>query len=114
MEPDCLDGVFPVLPTPFGLDLEVDEGGLRSLVAFCVEWKFPGVVVLGSNGEFPYLTFDEKVRVMSVAAEAAAGRLAVVGTASSGGTAEAVALARAAKSVGCDAVMAAVPLYFQI
>jgi 4-hydroxy-tetrahydrodipicolinate synthase len=72
------------------------------------------VVVLGSNGEFPYLSFEEKRSVMVAAALSAAGRIPVIGTASASGTDEAVALAREARAAGCDAVMAALPLYFNL
>ncbi len=110
----ALEGVVPVLPTPLTEDLQIDEAGVRHLVRFCVERGFSSLVVLGSTGEFPYLSFDEKQRVMTIAAEEASGRIPVIGTASAMGTSEAVALARAAKAAGCQAVMAAVPLYFQL
>ena len=109
-----LEGIVAVLPTPLTPDRELDEDGLRHLVRFCAEQEFDGAVVLGSNGEFPYLSFDEKRRVMQVAAEAAAGRLPIVGTASAYAPDEALELARTAKSAGCAAVMAALPLYFAV
>lgn len=107
-----LQGAVPILPTPLTEAGALDEPGLRALVRFCADREFDALVVLGSNGEFPYLCFEEKQRVMAVAVEAAEGRIPVIGSASACGTQEAVALARAAKSVGCAAVMAAVPLYF--
>lgn len=109
-----LDGIVVVLPTPLTPECELDEEGLRHLVRFSAEQAFDGAVVLGSNGEFPYLSFDEKRRVMQVAAEEAGGRLPIVGTASAYGTDEALELARMAKSAGCAAVMAALPLYFDV
>ncbi len=93
---------------------EIDQAGLRHLVRFCADRGLNGAVVLGSNGEFPYFTFEEKCRVMAVAAEASAGRIPVIGTASAYGTDEAVALARAAGAAGCKAVMAVLPTYFKV
>jgi uncharacterized protein (DUF2147 family) len=72
-----LEGVVPVLPTPLSENLQLDEAGLRHLVRFCIKKGFSGVVVLGSAGEFPYLSFDEKERVMAVAAEEGSGRIPV-------------------------------------
>jgi len=109
-----LSGVVPILPTPLHPDGEVDEAGVRHLVAFCAGKGLDGAVVLGSNGEFPYLSFDEKRRVMGAAAEAAGGRIPVIGTASAYGTDEAVELARAAKASGCTAALAVLPQYFAV
>ncbi len=109
-----LAGVVGILPTPLTDDGELDDDGLRHLVRHCVEVGLDGVVVLGSNGEFPYLSKGEKRRVMGVAAEAAGGRIPVIGSASATATDHAVDLARAAKEVGCDAVMAAVPTYWRV
>ena len=109
-----LGGIVAILPTPLGDDGGLDLAGLQHLVRHCADAGLDGAVVLGSNGEYPYLTFEEKRRAMTTAAGAAAGRLPLVGTASAPGTDEAVALARAAKEAGCDAVMAAVPAYWRV
>ena len=109
-----LEGVVAILPTPLTEDGDLDDEGLRYLVRHCVEAGLDGVVVLGSNGEFAYLSSSEKRRVMGVAAEAAGGRIPVIGTASATATERAVALARSAKEVGCSAVMAAVPSYWRV
>jgi len=109
-----LEGVVAILPTPLHPDGELDEEGMRHLVAHCAEAGLDGVVLLGSNGEFPYLSFEEKRRAMAAAAAGSEGRIPVIGTASATGTLEAISLARAAKEVGCDAVMAAVPTYWKV
>lgn len=111
---DNWQGIFAILVTPLTVDDRVDEAGLRHLVDFACEQGFQGVVVLGSNGEFPYLREDEKVLVLRTAADQAKGRLAVLAGASAFGTDEAIAYAQAAKAAGCDGVMAAVPLYFNL
>jgi len=114
MDVSHLSGIVPILPTPLTNSGEIDAAGVAHLVRFCAEHGFDGAVVLGSTGEFPYFTFEEKCRVMNVAAEAAEGRIPVIGTASACGTEEAIALARAAHRAGCDAVMAALPTYFKV
>ncbi|MBV6510117.1 MAG: 4-hydroxy-tetrahydrodipicolinate synthase [Acidimicrobiales bacterium] len=114
MDISRLEGIVAILPTPLAPNGAIDEPALRHLVEFGVEQGMDGLVVLGSNGEFPYLSFEEKREVMGIAAETAAGRIPVIGTASAAGTDQAVALARAADDAGCDAVMAAVPAYFEI
>jgi 4-hydroxy-tetrahydrodipicolinate synthase len=109
-----LTGIVAILPTPLTRERRLDEAGVRHLVASCAEEGFDGATVLGSTGEFPFLSFEEKCRVMAVAAETGAGRIPVIGSASAHGTDEAVALARAARSAGCDAVLAILPLYYAL
>lgn len=87
---------------------------MKSLVEAALARQLDAVVVLGSNAEFPYLRFEEKLRVMGAAAEAAAGRIPVISTASAWSTDLAVDLAVESRKAGCDAVMAALPLYFKL
>jgi 4-hydroxy-tetrahydrodipicolinate synthase len=114
MDMTDLAGIVAILPTPLTKERRVDEAGVRHLVNSCADAGLNGAVVLGSNGEFPFLSFEEKCRVMAVAAETGAGRIPVIGSASAYGTEEAVALARAARSAGCDAVLGILPLYYAL
>ncbi|NWX44574.1 HOGA1 protein, partial [Steatornis caripensis] len=60
-----LGGIFPPLVTPFSPTQEVDyahlEGNLRRYASI----PFRGLVVLGSNGEYPYLAPRERLEVVS-------------------------------------------------
>ncbi|NWX11760.1 HOGA1 protein, partial [Aegotheles bennettii] len=59
-----LRGIFPPLATPFSSVQEVDyaqlEGNLRRYASI----PFRGLVVLGSNGEYPYLAPCERLEVV--------------------------------------------------
>jgi len=110
----ALEGIVAILPTPLAPDGEPDLPALAHLVRHCADAGLDGAVVLGSNGEFPYLDFDAGRRVMAAAADGAEGRIPVIGTASATGTEEAVALARAAKEAGCAAVLATIPTYWRV
>src|SRR5207248_11743361 len=72
-----LTGVHPVLVTPFRPDESVDEDSLRTLLDFVAERGVQGVLVLGVLGEADRLSDAERERVLAVAMEHAAGRLAV-------------------------------------
>lgn len=114
MSLENIKGVIAIVLTPLTEDGSVDEAGVGHLVEACVEKNLDGVVVLGSNGEFPYLRFEDKVKVMSAAAKSARGRIPVIAGASAYGTDEASALAREAAAAGCDGVMVALPMYFKL
>ncbi len=109
-----LQGVFGVVPTPLTEKGEVDDKGLAHLIQHCRESGLHAAVVLGSNGEFPYFTTEEKLRVLAVAAEAAQGKLPLIAGASAFATREAVLLARAAREAGYRAVLSALNVYFSV
>jgi 4-hydroxy-tetrahydrodipicolinate synthase len=113
MENADLQGVFGVVPTPLKNSGEVDEAGLAHLVRHCRDSGLHAAVILGSNGEFPYFSFEEKARILRVAARAAEGGIPLVGCASAANTREAVALARVCLKEGYAAAMSALLLYFQ-
>ncbi|XP_056266123.1 4-hydroxy-2-oxoglutarate aldolase, mitochondrial isoform X3 [Pseudoliparis swirei] len=59
-----LSGIYPPIATPFTAEEDVDyqklEGNLRQYARI----PFRGLVVQGSNGEYPYLTEEERVEVV--------------------------------------------------
>ena len=109
-----LQGVFGIVPTPLRDDHSLDESGLAHLAEHCRDSKLHGAVVLGSNSEFPYFTFDEKLRIIKAARDGAQNGIHLVAGVSAFGTTESVALAKAAKEAGFAAVLAALPLYFDV
>jgi len=59
-----LAGVFPPIVTPFHSSEELALEKLRHNVGIWKTKGFKGYTVLGSNGEFQYLTIDEKVKIV--------------------------------------------------
>jgi 4-hydroxy-tetrahydrodipicolinate synthase len=72
-----------------------------------------GVVALGSLGEGAVLSFDEKTGILRTCVSAVQGRGPVVASISALTTSEAVALAKAAADLGCDALMVLPPYVYQ-
>lgn len=107
-----LQGVFPPLTTPFeGGELAHDL--LRRNVEAYNAVELAGYVVLGSTGEFPHLSFQEKVAAIRAVAEtAAAGRVVIAGTGELS-TAATIDLTRAAADAGAQAAMVVPPFYFR-
>lgn len=108
------EGVFPVVPTPLRSDYTPDLEGLNALIEFMIGHQVNGVTILGSNGEFPYFTFEEKVRIMKTAVKSARGRVKVLVGAGAMGTDETVGLVREAKKAGADATLDALPTYYPL
>lgn len=63
------EGVWTALITPFTPDDCLDEEGLHLLIARQREANVAGIVALGTTGEAPTLTADEKRQVISICRE---------------------------------------------
>ena len=65
-EVKLLRGIFAPIPTPF-IDEEIAYGKLEENLAKWGATGLSGIVVLGSNGEQPYVDEDEKVELWAFA-----------------------------------------------
>lgn len=106
-------GVIPAITTSFNEDLSVDHGFLAEHCGWLLENGCTGVVALGSLGEGATLSFDEKLAVVGTCVKAVGERGPVVASISALTTSEAVALAKAATDLGCDALMVLPPYVYQ-
>ena len=106
-------GVFPAITTPFRDDLSVDHECLCEHAAWLIAQGAAGLVPLGSLGEAPALSFDEKVRILETCRSALRAGTPLVAGISAASTAEAVALAKAAHRAGCDGLMVLPPYVYR-
>jgi len=106
----AVTGVLPVIPTPF-LGGGFDRDSLESLLDHSLD-SLDGYTLLGSTGEAPSLTVEQR---MLIAAEALAltpsDKDVVVGV-SHTSAADSIRLARHAQEHGARAVLCSVPYYF--
>ncbi|HEX4216300.1 MAG TPA: dihydrodipicolinate synthase family protein [Candidatus Dormibacteraeota bacterium] len=102
-------GVYAIPPTPFTAEGALDLDGLGRVVRFCLEAGVPGLVAPVNASEFPFLSDDERRRVVEVVVAEAAGRARVVAGVSGTSTEHALLFARHAREVGADAVIAMPP-----
>jgi dihydrodipicolinate synthase/N-acetylneuraminate lyase len=64
-----LTGIIPPVPTPFKQNGDLDTDSLQQLIAQ-LEPHVDGFLILGSNGEVPYLEEFERLQVLKAAREA--------------------------------------------
>jgi 4-hydroxy-tetrahydrodipicolinate synthase len=103
-------GVFPALVTPFVKKTEdVDEDAYRRLIRYCLP-NVNGLVTSGTTGEFPYLTRDEKRRLVEIGVEEADGKPVIAGCGASS-TQEALTLTRDAEDAGATAALIVTPYF---
>ena len=103
-------GSIVALITPFK-DGEVDFKALESLIDFHVNNHTDAILVCGTTGESPTLTFEEHERVIEHAVRYASGRVKVIAGTGANATHEAIELTSHAKRVGADACLLVVPYY---
>ena len=105
-------GCGTALVTPFRADGAVDEGALATLVEWQIASGIDWLVACGTTAETPALTGEEWLRVITLVAASAAGRVPVWAGATHNSTREAVERARTAAAVpGVSAVLSASPYY---
>lgn len=103
-------GCATALVTPFKSNGDLDEEGLRQLVAFQESEGVDAIVPCGTTGESATLTHKEHIRVIEIVRDEAK-RAHVIAGAGSNATHEAIHLTRAAKDLGVDAVLSISPYY---
>jgi 4-hydroxy-tetrahydrodipicolinate synthase len=109
-----LDGIFVPNVTPFTRQGDLDVEALRACVRFWVENGVSGLVPCGSNGEAPYLSREERSKVISIVVDEVNGRIPVIAGTGSLSTQETISLTRDAKNLGVDAVLIVTPFYFKL
>lgn len=100
-----LQGILPVLPTPFAPDGSIDTEAMPDLVRFAVEAGVSGVVYPGFASEVEHLAPDERKTLLCQVAEAAAGRVSVVAGASAETADDVIAHGRTAADMGIGMLM---------
>lgn len=103
-------GSIVALITPFK-NGEVDYESLGKLIEFHIDNGTDAILVCGTTGESPTLTFEEHEKVIEFAVKKAAGRIKVIAGTGGNATHEAVYLTSHAKEVGADGALVVVPYY---
>ncbi|MFN0088549.1 MAG: dihydrodipicolinate synthase family protein [Blastocatellia bacterium] len=108
-----LNGIIAALPTPFGYDGEVDHDHLRSNVERWNRTDLLAYLILGSTGEFPHLTTDEKLSVIETVRSAMSPeKLLLVGTGELS-TRQTIEMTRKAHELGADGGVVITPFYYK-
>lgn len=112
MSTTTIGGVFAPVPTPVDLYGELELGALQRHLSWLAGRGLDGVVVMGTNGEFPSFTLDERRRVAAAAADASSGLRLILGVGSCA-VGEVLAMVEEAARFGYEAVLCPPPFYFR-
>jgi len=108
-------GIIAPLVTWLDTNGDVDTGAMCQHVEYVLKNGCNGgIFILGSTGEGPYMTLEEKQSVMHEIVNCVHGRIPVIAGVAAHGIRSALQLAHLAKMEGIDAVMVIVPQYFDL
>ena len=106
------EGVIPPVVTPFSLDGELDLDGLATQLGWLAGRGLSGILVVGSTGEAPLLSREERrLAVERAAALKEDGALLMAGTGAQS-TRETIRLTEDAAHAGAEAVLVLNPSYY--
>jgi 4-hydroxy-tetrahydrodipicolinate synthase len=104
-------GLGTALVTPFRVDGSLDEAAVRRLVRRQIDAGVHFVSPCGTTGEAPTLSNSEKIRVVQLVVDEAAGRVPVLAGAGGYDTREVIELAREYERLGVDGILSVTPYY---
>jgi 4-hydroxy-tetrahydrodipicolinate synthase len=104
-------GTAPALVTPFTAEDELDGPAFRNLIDWQIRQGADAVVVLGTTGENPTISPEERHRLTEMAVDVSNGRIPVIVGTGTNSTRESVGFSRNAEKAGVDALLIVGPYY---
>lgn len=104
-------GIGTAIVTPFNENMEVDYGDLRNLTRMQVKANTDSIIVLGTTGESPTITTEERKRIVKTVVDEIKGKIPViVGTGTNSGL-DVIANNKMAEASGADGLLIVTPYY---
>ena len=103
--------VLTAMVTPFKEDGSVNYEVAEKLAAHLIEHGSDSLVVCGTTGESPTLSWEEEFELFKVVQQAVAGRAKIIAGTGSNSTEEAIAATQKAATIGLDGTLQVVPYY---
>ncbi|XP_029466015.1 4-hydroxy-2-oxoglutarate aldolase, mitochondrial isoform X2 [Rhinatrema bivittatum] len=108
-----LKGIYPPISTPFNLKEDVDYARLEENLQKYSRIPFRGFVVQGSNGEYAYLTREERVEVVRRVRQAVPKEKLLLAGSGCESTQATVEMTHRMVQAGADAVLVVTPCYYR-
>ncbi|XP_074642649.1 4-hydroxy-2-oxoglutarate aldolase, mitochondrial-like isoform X2 [Tubulanus polymorphus] len=106
-----LTGIYPPITTPFHENEDINWGKLESNLEIWGRMPFRGFVVQGSNGEYVYLTRDERIQMVDKVRRKVSDKQLII--AGSGSTRETITMSEKMAEAGADAVLVCTPCFYK-
>ncbi len=106
-------GIYVPNVTPFNAKGEIMYDKLGELLEFWIDGGISGVIANASTGEAPYLSRDERVKVIEYLIEKADGRITVFAGTGATSTQQSIELTRDALAAGAQTALVTTPFFFK-
>ena len=103
-------GTYTALVTPFKNDA-LDVDAFERLIESQIAGGITGIVPVGTTGESPTLSYDERHQVIELAVKCARNRCQVIAGTGSNSTRDAIAHTQEAEALGVDGALLVAPYY---
>lgn len=103
--------VLTAMVTPFDQSNQIDYQVTTDLIEYLLANGTEGIVAVGTTGESPTLTHEEKIDFLKFVVTVVNGRVPVIAGTGSNNTAQSVELTKEAEHAGVDAIMLVTPYY---
>lgn len=100
-----LEGIYPIVPTPFYNDGRIDLVSIERLIGFMADKKVHGLAIMGALGEGHKLTEQERSEVISAYRSRLPQDMHLIVGVRAPATDPAMKMARSAKDLGADAIL---------
>ena len=104
-------GCYTALITPFADDYKVDYEGLAQLVEFQISQGVSGILVAGTTGESPTLSWSEHENIIKTAYDIAGERTTIIAGTGSNNTDECLKVTQFAYDLGIKNILLIDPYY---
>lgn len=104
-------GSFVAIVTPMFKDGSIDYKSLHNLIDFHCHNGSDGIVIVGTSGESPTITFDEHTNLIKETINYTNNRIPVIAGTGANSTEEAIYLTKSAKDLGAKAALIVAPYY---
>ena len=104
-------GSAVAIVSPMNSDGSLDFDSLKNLIDFHIVNKTDAIVIVGTSGESPTLSFEEHIQLVKFTVDYVNKKIPVIAGTGANSTSEAVYLTKEAKRVGADAALIVVPYY---
>src|SRR5690349_450565 len=106
-----LKGSLVAIVTPMHDDGALDLDAFRKLIDWHIAEGTDGIVVVGTTGESPTVSYEEHHLLIETAVKHSAKRIPIIAGTGANSTREAIELASHAKKSGADMSLTVVPYY---
>jgi 4-hydroxy-2-oxoglutarate aldolase len=107
-----LNGAFPPIVTSFDQKGDIAHDKMAGNIKKWNQYPLKGMIVFGSNGEYPYLTSDEKLEVLETVVKTARDDMTIIAGTGCESTRETIEMTNQAAKRGAHAALLLTPNYY--